>query len=305
MYLKDSLSIMLTGEANSGKTHQIEQVFNLFVETPDGEVIYPFRPALFLATGGDRFSAAGTASEMAQHPDCKFIRAGTVDEAIATLREEVTRADQAGRPYRMVVHDSWSSFRDQAAQEVRDRAVNEASGGKGLGGQARKNVANNWKDIHSLALGDIGSLVNAFFECGAARPRLMISTCHTEERDPAVEPLKPPGQTLRVSKTIQHKIHAGANIVWHMIRSSPDVSRYALGDPRAEELLKNPERFAVTTPGNYPAPIGNLWFPKVQGDHGSLEVFAKLTPPVLRDPNLANQLQIVLMHQHGLLMHQS
>lgn len=296
-YMLQSKSIMLAGESEAGKTHQIQEAFDVAITLDDGEVFYPFRPALYLATGGDRFSAAGTASEMITHPDCTFIRAGSVDEAIAALRQAVKDGHQDGRPYRMVVHDSWSSFRDQAAHEVRERAVSEAQGGKGLRDQARKNIANNPKDIHSFAFGDIAALVQAFYECGRGPiARLMISTCHTKERFIDAKTLALPGQELILSEVIRRQVHSGQNVVWHMFRQDPDYASRRLHE--VNSVAAEPQFYAITKRGNYPAPIGHIWYAKCQGE-GDMEIF-RHCPTVYESPSLGYCLAYMLATQHGL-----
>lgn len=296
-YMLQSKSIMLAGESEAGKTHQIQEAFDVAITLDDGEVFYPFRPALYLATGGDRSSAAGTASAMVTHPDCTFIRAGSVDEAIAALRQAVKDGHPDGRPYRMVVHDSWSSFRDQAAHEVRKRAVTEAQGGKGLSGQARKNIANNPKDVHSFAFGDIANLVQEFYECSQGPiSRLMISTCHTGERSMEASTLLPPGQELILSKEIRRQVHSGQNVVWHMYRQDPDYATRRLHE--VNSVGGKPKFYAITKRGNYPPPIGHIWYAKCQGE-GDMEIF-RYADRVYENPSLGYCLAYMLATQHGL-----
>lgn len=299
--LRKSIAITLAGGIGEGKTYQAEEAFNVCLWL-EGRKVYPFRPALYIAVGSDQASAAGTADEMVNHPDCDFITAGSVDEA----REAIDRiaAGKNGEPYRMVVFDSWSSLRDTAAAEIRDRAVDEADNGKSLKNQASKNIANNYRDIHRFAYGDVAGVVKHFQEAMAGEPRLYISTVHTKDRFIDDKNPRPPGLDLILQPEIARKVHAMSNVVWLLRRIDPDLSRIPQRDlaSRIEKMKEtgelDPRFVAYTKPGKWPE-IGEVKFIKRQGATGPMSNFGREVPEYWEDPHLGAVLSAFIAESHG------
>ena len=294
-YLKQGLHGVLVGEVESGKSHQYVTAYNLRFVMPDGSDFYPFRPAVVIVTGSDRSSAAGTAGDMVTADDCRFVKVADVDSARHLMRREVPLGIN-GQPFRMVVLDSWSSFRDQAAAEARHRLVTEGERGKSVAGQIQKNPAYNSKEIHRQAQPDVVGLFQEFLEVSAASPRLMISTCHTRGKY-TTEGTRI-GEEPVLYDSMVTPFRASANFVWHMRKVLPRTTGMSAEtiNQRHEQGLLKPSFVAYTTAMHYPE-IGELSHCKCQRS-GSMAAFANL-PPVWTDPNLGFVLAYTVARQHG------
>lgn len=298
--LTTSIAITLAGQVGTGKTAQMERVFNLCIITESGERIYPFRPLMFMSVGGDRSSAGGTASAMLTHPDCHHVTADTVDDCIRVLRDEFK-----SRTFKAVAVDSFSSFRSMAVSEVRQRAVVESDGGKSLRGQAKKNVVHNDQQLHGLANGDVRDFISTFFTLGGDRPLLRLASIHTQDQYKPKRSLNDPdmyvGQKPAASFTQWTQgIYPASNIIWHLHRELPQPRR-GLTSAQVSEMYQRgelaPRYYAYTVPMDWPT-LGELRHVKRQTD-GHMAAF-DLAPPEWENPNLGEILSHYLVGAHGL-----
>lgn len=296
---KKTIHIMLAGAVQTGKTVQIERAFNLQVQGPDGEVCHPFRPALFISIAGDAMSAAGTASAMLTDPMCDHITVGSVDEVRDAIQSRIAKGHASGQPYRLVAIDSWSAIRDTACAEVVEQAVQEGAS-RNVVNRPQASIAYNARDQAARAKPALDRVINAMMAqmTGVASvPRLFISTCHTEDNFEGPENARiKVGTKLRLMPSIQHKITASANIIWHTVRIDPDYSRYS--PEKINECDLSTYYAIYTRPGAFPVSLRCEWI-KFQAV-GHMSAFG-LVPVMWRDPDLAAPLAYMLASQHGLI----
>ena len=295
--LKQSLAICLAGKVNSGKTTQAKLCFDARFILPDGSTFHPFDRVLYVAVGGDKQSAAGAADSMVTSSGrCVFYKPLTVDQCLSEFPGILAKGIN-GKPFNMVVMDSWSSFKDQAAADVRARAITEA-GGKSLAGQAAKKIANNPRDIHRFAAGDVSAMIEIFNSAGIDHPALLISMIHTEdlyENDVHV------GQKPVASATCWRRMHSAQNIIWHMERQLGEAPTMRGMTIEQMNAATQPDTFvAYTMAKKYPMPTGKLPHVKRQGG-GSMAAFDQL-PPCWESPNLGTIMLDYLCNSNGIVV---
>lgn len=296
--LKKTIHIMLAGAVQTGKTMQIERAFNLAIQQPDGSVCHPFRPALFITIAGDAMSAGGTASAMLTDPACDHVTCGTVDEAREAIQTRIAKGHSSGQPYRLVAIDSWSALRDAACEEVADQAVTDGAS-RNLVNSPQKSIAFNARDQAARAKPALDRVLNAMraqMVGTSAPPRLFMSTCHTEDEYEGPETARVKvGTKLRLQPSIQHKVTASANIIWHTVRVDPDFSRLT---PEAIASSTASSYFGIyTRPGTFPVSLRCPWIKAQTAGH--MAPFGRV-PTMWQWPDLGAPLAHMLASQHGM-----
>jgi hypothetical protein len=309
MHLDRTIHVGLAGDVNSGKTMQALSAFNMTIEDDDGNVSHPFRPALYIAIGGDSMSAAGTASAMLSDPDCVFIHAGTIDDIEQAFRVKIPEGHPTRGAYRMVVIDSWSSVKNVVIAHIQQKTIDDGgstslSGGKG---DRSKLLAYNSYDMGNAAQPTVSRLfghARAEITRTDAPPRLFISMCHIDDKtDKVAGNDVRVGTQLAVSKSIRMQLWMCINIMWLMHRDDPDMSNIPAAKVNeawaSGQLVTN--YYALTLRGNQPmmrsAQYKQVDFIKRQTE-GHMAPFG-LVPPVWSNPTIGLPLALMIAESHG------
>lgn len=194
--LKNTISLVLSGDRQVGKTYQAKQVFDAVF--PSWALVYknpadlptaahPFRPMLVISCEN---STAGTMAEVIAHKDCTFVPIDNLEQfehALTILNhghgakyDADGDCTQKGQPFRSVFFDGWTAFTEGSKGDARGLALTEGGGTKTLDDKAKQNDERNM----SRAAGAEARTAARLWASAAATHTgiLMLSTAHLQEK---------------------------------------------------------------------------------------------------------------------------
>jgi len=252
--LKNSISLVLTGWLQSGKTEQAKRVFN--AQTASGA--HPFRPMLVISC---ETSTGGTMGEVLDHKDCTFVAIDNLEEFTAALGlldaghraqfDEDGDITVQGVPFRSVFFDGWTAFTEGSKADAQTLAT-EDDGKKTLDSKAKQNDA---RIPAKVGAAESRVALRQWAGAGAKHQGLlMISTAHAAEKWIPKPNAKPGsgervqvGERLDLAPLPMRWLMNGANCCLLLARQLVDVDDLeTLDNVTPDEVA--PSYYALTRP---------------------------------------------------------
>jgi|GEM_PF-5044941 len=253
--LKNSLSIVLTGWLQSGKTEQAKRVF----DARRADNSYPFRPMLVISC---ETSTSGTMGRVISHKDCTYVAIDNLAEytaAVTTILDAGHGAqfDQdgditvQGHPFRSVFFDGWTAFTEGSKADAQTLAT-EDDGKKTLDPKAKQNDA---RIPAKVGAAEARVALRQWSGAGAKHQGLlMISTAHAAEKwIPKPNAAKGSGERIQVGERLDlaplpmRWLMNGANCCLLLKRQLVDVDSLDQLDAVEPEDVA-PTYYALTRP---------------------------------------------------------